>query len=101
MGQAPFINCLLYANDVVLISEKVQMPKLLKTCDDYSFSLGFRWNPSKCMVQSDMNGDLSYELYGQALLKQHYFSYLGVPFKSGGSLNTQELINATFVRHLL
>ncbi|KAG1040607.1 hypothetical protein G6F43_012255 [Rhizopus delemar] len=69
-----------------------QMPKLLKICEDYSFSLGFHWNPSKCVVPSDMNDDLSYELYGQTLLKQHSFSYLGVPFKSGGYFNPQELI---------
>ncbi|KAG1548195.1 hypothetical protein G6F49_009974 [Rhizopus delemar] len=89
---APLINCLLYADDVVLISERAQMPKLLKICEDYSFSLGFHWNPSKCVVLSDMNDDLSYELYGQTLLKQHSFSYLGVPFKPGGYLNPQELI---------
>ncbi|KAG1152232.1 hypothetical protein G6F37_002254 [Rhizopus arrhizus] len=39
-----------------------------------------------------MNDDLSYELYGQTLLKQYSFSYLGVPFKPGGYLNPQELI---------
>ncbi|EIE87222.1 hypothetical protein G6F46_012513 [Rhizopus delemar] len=39
-----------------------------------------------------MNDDLSYELYGQTLFKQHYFSYLGVPFEPDGSLNPQELI---------
>ncbi|KAG0941035.1 hypothetical protein G6F32_008580 [Rhizopus arrhizus] len=68
------------------------MPKLLKICEDYSLSLGFHWNPSKCVVLSDMNDDLSYELYGQNLPKQHSFSYLGVPFKPGGYLNPQELI---------
>jgi hypothetical protein len=88
----PLINCLLYADDVVLISEKAQMPKLLKICEDYSFSHGFYWNPSKCVVLSDMNDDLSYELYGQTLLKQYSFSYLGVLFKPGSYLNPQELI---------
>ncbi|KAG1053411.1 hypothetical protein G6F43_004515 [Rhizopus delemar] len=68
------------------------MPKLLKICEDYSFSLGFHWNPSKCMMLSDMNDDLSYELYGQTLLKQHSFSYLGFPFKPDGYLSSQELI---------
>ncbi|KAG1140136.1 hypothetical protein G6F37_009282 [Rhizopus arrhizus] len=68
------------------------MPKLLKICEDYSFSLCFHWNPSKCVVLSDMNDDLSYKFYGQTLLKQHSFSYLGVPFKPGGYLNPQKLI---------
>ncbi|KAG1466916.1 hypothetical protein G6F46_000474 [Rhizopus delemar] len=44
------------------------------------------------MVLSDMNDGLSYELYEQTLCKQHPFSYLGVPFKPGGYLNSQELI---------
>jgi hypothetical protein len=74
MELAPLINYLLYADDVVQIFEKAQMPKLLKICECYSFSLGFHWNPAKCVVLSDMNNDLSYELYGQTLLKQHSFS---------------------------
>jgi hypothetical protein len=69
-----FINCLLYADDVVLISEKVQMPKLLKICKDYSSSSCFYWNPSKYVVLSDMNDDLSDEPYEHILLKQHSFS---------------------------
>ena len=57
------MNCFLYADDVLLIFEKAQMLKLLKICEDYSFSLSFLYNLSKCVVLSDMNDDLSYELY--------------------------------------
>ncbi|KAG0804914.1 hypothetical protein G6F20_012323 [Rhizopus arrhizus] len=39
------LNCLLYADDVVLIAAKADMPSLLKSCEDHSYKLGYRWNP--------------------------------------------------------
>lgn len=88
MELVPLTNCFLYADDVVPLSGKAQMPKLLKICEDYSFSLGFHWDPFTCGELSDVNDDLNYELYGQTSLKQHPFSYLGIPFKPGGSLKS-------------
>ncbi|CEG74980.1 hypothetical protein RMATCC62417_10098 [Rhizopus microsporus] len=40
------MNCLLYADDVVLIAAKADMPTLLKSCEDHSYQLGYRWNPT-------------------------------------------------------
>ncbi|KAG1285509.1 hypothetical protein G6F66_010395 [Rhizopus arrhizus] len=40
------LNYLLYADDMVLIAAKADMPSLLKSCEDHSYELGYRWNPT-------------------------------------------------------
>ncbi|KAG1028789.1 hypothetical protein G6F43_014035 [Rhizopus delemar] len=45
-----WLNCLLYADDVVLIGAAEVMPRLLKAAEEHSFSLGYRWNPAKCVM---------------------------------------------------
>ncbi|KAG1139849.1 hypothetical protein G6F37_013084 [Rhizopus arrhizus] len=47
-----WLNCLLYADDVVLIGAPEVMPRLLKAAEEHSFSLGYRWNPANCMVMT-------------------------------------------------
>lgn len=44
------INCLLYADDVVLLGIKETMPTILQACERHSQSLGYRWNPAKCVT---------------------------------------------------
>ncbi|KAG1167869.1 hypothetical protein G6F71_009360 [Rhizopus microsporus] len=47
---APKLNCLLYADDVVLITDADSMQPLLSKCEEHSLSLGYRWNPKKCVI---------------------------------------------------
>ncbi|KAG1445564.1 hypothetical protein G6F46_012170 [Rhizopus delemar] len=90
---APFMTCLLYADDVVLIADQHQMVSLLKRCEDHSQSLGYRWNPSKCVVLDPTDQSLTCTLYGDAVPTQPFFSYLGIPFRPGGYLDTFQLLN--------
>ncbi|KAG0958406.1 hypothetical protein G6F31_012350 [Rhizopus arrhizus] len=71
------LNCLLYADDVVLIAAKADMPSLLKSCEDH--------NPTQ--------PSSSYTLYGEPISKQSSFPYLGIPFRPGDYLNTVALVN--------
>ncbi|KAG1449780.1 hypothetical protein G6F46_010860 [Rhizopus delemar] len=70
-----WINCLLYADDVVLIAAPEVMPKLLMRAEEHSRSLGYRWNPAKSPIP-----------------KEPSFSYLGVPFSPQGKISTDLLI---------
>ncbi|KAG1130458.1 hypothetical protein G6F38_013451 [Rhizopus arrhizus] len=72
-----WINCLLYADDVVLIAAPEVMPKLLMRAEDHSRSLGYRWNPAKCVVlncPSD-HGGRRMKLYGSPIPKEPSFCY--------------------------
>ncbi|KAG1028717.1 hypothetical protein G6F57_001337 [Rhizopus arrhizus] len=86
------INCLLYADDVVLIASPPHLATLLQKCEDHGYQLGFRWNPLKCAILSPSSDTQDYALYGITLPRQVSFSYLGIPISPGGYLNTKELI---------
>ncbi|KAG0786380.1 hypothetical protein G6F22_006146 [Rhizopus arrhizus] len=88
----PSLNCLLYADDVVLIAERSKMIDLLKKCEYHSMQMGYKWNPSKCVVLDSHTDPISYIMYGQPLPQKTTFAYLGVPFKQGGYLDPEELI---------
>ncbi|KAG0811797.1 hypothetical protein G6F20_006873 [Rhizopus arrhizus] len=88
-----WLNCLLYADDVVLIAAKADMPSLLKSCEDHSYKLGYRWNPSKCVILDPTQPSSSYTLYGEPIPKQPSFPYLGISFRPGGYLDTVALVN--------
>ncbi|KAG1046414.1 hypothetical protein G6F43_011102 [Rhizopus delemar] len=70
-----WINCLLYADDVVLIAAPEVMPKLLMRAEEHSRFLGYKWNPAKSSIP-----------------KEPSFSYLGVPFSPQGKISTDLLI---------
>ncbi|KAG0927454.1 hypothetical protein G6F30_012709 [Rhizopus arrhizus] len=85
-----WLNCLLYADDVVLIGAPEVMPRLLKTAEEHSFSLGYRWNPAKCVVLNSAFslGGPQLKLYGDGIPIQSTFNYLGVPFDDTGCCRT-------------
>ncbi|KAG1493830.1 hypothetical protein G6F46_008534 [Rhizopus delemar] len=85
------INCLLYADDVVLIADSPDLEVLLQQCEAHSQRLGYCWNPSKCAILAPGSDTRSYSLYGTVLPRQTSFSYLGIPISPGGYLNTNEL----------
>ncbi|EIE76949.1 hypothetical protein RO3G_01653 [Rhizopus delemar RA 99-880] len=88
----PAINCLLYADDVVLIANPENLTSLLHKCEDHSYSLGYRWNPLKCVIVAPTSDVKTYQLYGTTIPKESSFSYLGIPIKPGGLLDYPAMI---------
>ncbi|KAG0834565.1 hypothetical protein G6F19_005147 [Rhizopus arrhizus] len=88
----PSLNCLLYADDVVLIAERSNLVDLLRKCENHSIQMGYKWNPSKCVILDSSTDSITYTLYDQPLPRETTFAYLGVPFKPGGHLDPDELI---------
>lgn len=86
----PHINCLLYADDVVLIASEDQMSSLLQICEQHSIERGYRWNPAKCVIlpSDNSHSPAPFQLYGQDLPFQTTFSYLGIPIKPGGHIDS-------------
>lgn len=89
---ASSINCLLYADDVVLIASPSRLQTLLQKCEEHSYQLGYRWNPLKCGIVAPTDDTHSYSLYNTVIPRQDSFPYLGIPIRPGGYINTSELI---------
>ncbi|KAG1444258.1 hypothetical protein G6F56_010375 [Rhizopus delemar] len=89
-----WLNCLLYADDVVILGSPEVVRRLLKKAEEHSFSLGYRWNPEKCVVLNcpSQHQAAPYKLYGSAIPSASIFPYLGVPFNSEGAIDTNLLI---------
>ncbi|KAG1489959.1 hypothetical protein G6F46_011333 [Rhizopus delemar] len=89
-----WINSLLYADDVVLIGAPETMPRLLRAAEDHSRSLGYKWNPAKCVILNPPNahGARPLKLYGTAMPSSTSFAYLGIPFSNKGAIDTKLLL---------
>lgn len=86
------INCLLYADDIVLISSPSRLQTLLQKCEEHSYQLGYRWSPLKCAIVAPTDDTHSYSLYNSVIPRQDSFPHLGIPIRPGGYINTSELI---------
>ncbi|KAG1136779.1 hypothetical protein G6F38_011798 [Rhizopus arrhizus] len=73
------LNCLLYADDVVLIANPTELEVLLQKCEEHSQRLGYRLNPLKCAILAPPTDSRRYALYDTLLPRQTSFSYLGIP----------------------
>ncbi|RCH94143.1 hypothetical protein CU097_013416 [Rhizopus azygosporus] len=91
------INCPFYADDVVLIAAPEVMPRLLKKAEEHSVSLGYRWNPAKCVALNcpSIHGAHRLQLYGSPIPKADSFAYLGVPFDTQCRIAIDPLIAPT------
>lgn len=90
-----WINCLLYADDVALVADAEDMPKLLVKAEQHSYKLGYRWNPSKCIALHPIRSSLApptLQLYGQPIKIETSFNYLGIPFNSNLQIDSNLLI---------
>ncbi|KAG0968919.1 hypothetical protein G6F31_002361 [Rhizopus arrhizus] len=76
----PSLNCLLYADDVVLIAERSNLVDLLRKCENHSIQME----------------PIQMRDFGQKTT----FAYLGVPFKPGGHLDPEELIQRNIQKAL-
>ncbi|SAL96426.1 hypothetical protein [Absidia glauca] len=89
------LTCLLYADDVVLVGTPATIRYSLTVCEEHSHSLGYRWSPSKCVILSPPSPSAdppTYQLYNTDLPTLDNFSYLGIPIKPGGQIDTKALI---------
>lgn len=86
-------NCLLYADDVVLIPEQQEMIHLLKKCERHSLEAGYRWNSVKCVILDSHSQSIEDRLYNQAISRHSSFAYLGAPFKPGGLLDPESVVS--------
>ncbi|KAG2214073.1 hypothetical protein INT45_007794, partial [Circinella minor] len=101
-----WINALLYADDVVLIGDRSNIQQLLNRAEEHSYQLGYRWNPSKCIVlqqptSQSTNPLLPLYLYNQPLLTASTFVYLGIPFNASGMINNQQLLQRNIASALM
>ena len=89
-----WINCLMYADDIVLIGTADTIRLLLKKAERHSKDLGYRWNPLKSVVVNSpvKHGGLPLKLYGECIPESDSFSYLGIPINSKGRLDTNLLL---------
>ncbi|KAJ8651345.1 hypothetical protein O0I10_013156, partial [Lichtheimia ornata] len=89
-----WMNCLLYADDVVLIADAATMPHLLSIAEAHSYQLGYRWNPAKCIVinASGMGNSPPLQLYHHPIPTADSFAYLGIPFNNGTRIDPSLLI---------
>ncbi|CEP12433.1 hypothetical protein [Parasitella parasitica] len=89
------IQCLLFADDVALISSSANMQHLLDMVDQHSILHGYRWSPTKCAILEHPTTLLpSYTLYDIPIPTAPSFKYLGMHFNYRG-MNTQLFIDNT------
>lgn len=80
-------RCLLYADDIVLLSTSYhRMKELLKVCEEHSIKNRYRFGTSKCeVVKHEAKPSLArFDLYGEALKISRSFVYLGITFTADG-----------------
>jgi hypothetical protein len=60
--------------------------------------MGYRWNPSKCVILDNHPQAIEYAIYDQVLPQATTFTYLGIPFKSGGHLDPEKLVQSNIFK---
>ncbi|KAG1450577.1 hypothetical protein G6F55_009620 [Rhizopus delemar] len=95
---APLLNCLFYADDMVLIANRSTMVDLLRKCEEHSIQMGYRWNPSKCDILDNQPQTIEYAIYGQVLPQATTFTYIGIPFKPDGHLDPEKLVQSNIFK---
>ena len=84
IGPSRFLNCLLYADDIVLVAAKpCDLSRLLALAESDSFVRGYRFSPTKCVVVSQTSLPQRFPS-GSELTSAPHFNYLGVEFSARG-----------------
>ncbi|KAG1056034.1 hypothetical protein G6F43_002034 [Rhizopus delemar] len=74
------------------------MVDLLRKCEEHSIQMGYRWNPSKCVILDNQPQTIEYAIYDQVLPQATTFTYLGISFKSGGRLDPEKLVQSNIFK---
>ena len=84
IGPSRFLNCLLYADDIVLVAAKpCDLSRLLALAESDSFVRGYRFSPTKCVIVSQTSLPQRFPS-GSELTSEPHFNYLGVEFSARG-----------------
>ena len=77
------INCFLYADDIALVASTASgLKRLLAVAAEDSIARGYRFSPAKCVVVAP--GHMVHRLYGNAIVQERSFCYLGVEMSNIG-----------------
>ncbi|KAG1057486.1 hypothetical protein G6F43_000685 [Rhizopus delemar] len=74
------------------------MVDLLRKCAEHSMQMGYRWNPSKCVILDNQPRTIEYAIYDQVLSQATTFTYLGTSFKLGGHLDLENLVQSNIFK---
>ncbi|KAG1465848.1 hypothetical protein G6F46_001645 [Rhizopus delemar] len=74
------------------------MVDLLRKCAEHSMQMGYRWNPSKCVILDNQPRTIEYAIYDQVLSQATTFTYLGTSFKLGGYLDLENLVQSNIFK---
>ncbi|KAG0950922.1 hypothetical protein G6F40_004966 [Rhizopus arrhizus] len=74
------------------------MAGLLRKCEEHSMQMGYRWNPSKCVILDNQPQTIEYAIYDQVIPQATTFNYLGIPFKPGGHLYPEKLVQNNILK---
>ncbi|EIE91862.1 hypothetical protein RO3G_16573 [Rhizopus delemar RA 99-880] len=74
------------------------MVDLLRKCEEHSIQMGYQWNPSKCVILDNQPQTVEYAIYDQVLPQATTFTYLGIPFKPGGHLDPEKLVQSNIFK---
>jgi hypothetical protein len=91
---AQLINCLLYADDIILIVLPTNLHTLLARYVDHSHTLCYGWCLSKGIIVALSTYDKKFSLYGSPLPSKASlpFFYLDLPIRPGGALDYATLV---------
>ncbi|OAD80319.1 hypothetical protein PHYBLDRAFT_137874 [Phycomyces blakesleeanus NRRL 1555(-)] len=81
------VNSLLFADDVAIFGSTRDVQDMLDLVVQHSFSLGYRWSPSKCAIiylKTRSPQPPALTLYGEFLPAVEEFIYLDMPFRDKG-----------------
>ncbi|KAI8328742.1 hypothetical protein BC941DRAFT_476806 [Chlamydoabsidia padenii] len=85
-------NCLLYTDNVALIGTSTSIQSPLDLCDTHSSQLGYRWNPTKCVIL-EPDPTIQYQLYDTMIPTLVTFTYLVILISIGGNMDATSLID--------
>ncbi|KAG1048532.1 hypothetical protein G6F43_009080 [Rhizopus delemar] len=74
------------------------MADLLRKREEHSIQMGYRWNPSKCLILDNQPQIIKYAIYDQGLQQATTFAYLGMPFKPGDHLDPEKLVQSNIFK---
>ena len=80
-------RCLLYADDIVLISSSwTHLQGMLRVCEDHSVENRYRFGVAKCevVVSEEKPRFGALRIYGEVLARVESFMYLGMPVTANG-----------------
>lgn len=91
VNSLPF-NCLLYADDIVLVSHSTTgLQQLVNACQTHAYENRFTFNTSKCVVLSSIPCRIL--INSNTVAQESSFRYLGVEFSASKGILVDDFVN--------